>query len=101
MKFWVELWPFVNGGSYWMIIITFFVYFIIFSVFFYGPEFRKKERLQVSKLLVVPALLAIVMVLLTVIKVYFIYKFLVLLFLFMTFLLSYWQWGEQIRYWWK
>jgi len=80
---------------------TFIVYFIIFLIVFSGPKFRKKEKLQVSKLFVIPALLAGVMVLLTIIKVYFIYKLLVLLFVLVTVLLSYRQWGKQIRRLWK
>jgi len=84
-----------------MIMVTFVVYFIIFILIFSGPKFRKRENLQVSKLIVIPALLAIGMVLLTVIKVYFIYKIMILIFGLVTTWLSYWQWGEQIRQWWK
>lgn len=80
---------------------TFIVYFIIFTVLFSGPKFRKKEKSQAYKLFTIPTLLAGLMVLLTVIKVYFFYKILVLIFVLVTVLLSYWQWGEPIRRWWK
>ena len=78
---------------------TFIVYFIIFAVLFSGPKFRKQEKSQVFKLFTIPTLLAGIMVLLTVIKVYFLYKILVLIFVLVTVLLSYWQWGKQIRRW--
>ena len=84
-----------------MIIGSFMVYFIIFIIFFSGSKLREKEKSKVSRLFVIPACLAFLMVLLTVIKVYFIYKLLVLLFLCGTVLLSYWQWGDLIRRWWK
>ncbi|TGE32395.1 hypothetical protein [Desulfosporosinus sp. Sb-LF] len=85
-----------------MIMETFIVYFILFIVTFSYPGFRNKEKPNtLLKLLAVPALLGVIMVLLTVIKVYFVYKFLVLLFILGTFLLSYWQLGDQIRRWWK
>ena len=84
-----------------MILVTFLVYFIIFMLIFSGPKFGKRENLQASKLIVIPALLAIGMVLLTVIKVFFIYKIMILIVGLVTTWLSYWQWGEQIRQWWK
>lgn len=84
-----------------MIIVTFVVYFVVFILFFSGSKFGKKENLQVSKLIVIPAFLAIAMAFLTVIKVFFIYKIILLIFVLVTTLLSYWQWGEQIRRWWK
>ena len=85
-----------------MIIGTFIFYFILFIVTFSYPGFRNKEKsTSVFKFLVIPALLGIGMVFLTVIKVYFVYKILALLFVLVTFLLSYWQWGKQIRRWWR
>ncbi|HEY8908972.1 MAG TPA: hypothetical protein VIM51_01650 [Desulfosporosinus sp.] len=84
-----------------MIIVSFIVYFAIFIVLLSGPELRKKDQLRLKKLVAVPALLAIVMVLLTIIKVYFIYKLLILIFVLVTTLLSYWQWGKKLRHWWK
>jgi hypothetical protein len=92
---------FANGGSYRMIIGTFTVYFIVFTVLFSGAKLRKKEKSKFSRLFAIPAFLAFLMALLTVIKVYFIYKLVVLLFVLVTVLLSYWQWGDLIRRWWK
>ena len=85
-----------------MIIGTFVFYFILFIIFFSYPNFNKKERPNsYLKLLSIPAILGLVMVFLTVIKVYFVYKILALLFVVVMFLLTYWQWGAQIRRLWK
>lgn len=85
-----------------MIIGTFLFYFILFAVIFSYPGFRdKKNPSSIFKLLTIPALLGLGMVFLTVIKVYFVYKILAALVVLVTFVLSYWQWGEQIRKWWK
>lgn len=85
-----------------MIFRTFIVYFILFTVIFSYPRLRnKRNSSSLVKFFSIPALLGIGMVFLTVMKVYFVYKFMVLVFVLVTFLLSYWQWGEQIRGWWK
>lgn len=85
-----------------MIIGTFVFYFVLFAIVFSYPGFRDKENSSSRfKLLIIPALLGLGMVFLTVIKVYFIYKILALLIVLVTFVLSYWQWGEQIRRWWQ
>lgn len=85
-----------------MIIGTFIFYFILFMVVFSYPRFNKAEKSSsLVKLLTIPALLGLVMVFLTVIKVYFVYKILALLFVGVMSLLTYWQWGNQIRRFWK
>ena len=85
-----------------MIFRTFIVYFILFTVIFSYPCLRNnRNSSSLVKFFLIPALLGIGMVFLTVMKVYFVYKFMVLVFVLVTFLLSYWQWGEQIRGWWK
>lgn len=85
-----------------MIFGTFIVYFLLFIVIFSYPGLKnKKKSSSLLKFFSIPAFLGLLMVFLTVIKVYFIYKFLVLLFVLITLLLSYWQWGEQLRRWWK
>lgn len=85
-----------------MIIGTFIFYFILFTVVFSYPGFRNKENSSsIFKLLMIPAFLGLGMVFLTVIKVYFVYKILAILLVLVTFVLSYWQWGQQIRRWWK
>ncbi len=92
---------FTNGGTY-MIIGTFIFYFILFLVIFSYPGFRNKENSTSKyKLLIMPALLGLGMVFLTVVKVYFIYKILALIVILVTFVLSYWQWGAQIRKLWR
>lgn len=85
-----------------MIIGTFIFYFALFIIVFSYPGFRdKKNSSSIFKLLTIPALLGLGMVFLTVIKVFFIYKILALIVVLLTFLLSYWQWGDRIRGWWR
>jgi len=81
-----------------MIIGTFIFYFILFVIIFSYPGFKSKENsTSIFKLLAIPTLLGLGMVFLTIIKVYFVYKILALLVVLVTFVLSYWQWGAQIR----
>lgn len=85
-----------------MIIGTFIFYFILFIVCFSLPGSRGEGKSHsVVKFLAVPALFAVVMAFMSVIKVYFVYKLLGLVFVFVTGLLSYWQWGQQFRRWWN
>ena len=84
-----------------MIMGTFLFYFILFIVFFSLPGLRNKKSKTPFKFLAIPALLGLGMAFLSVIKVYFIYKLLGLVFVLVTGLLSYWQWGQQIRRWWN
>jgi hypothetical protein len=85
-----------------MIIGTFIFYFVLFLVVFSFPGLRRmKKSNTLFKFLAIPALFGVGMVFLSVIRVYFIYKLLVLVFVLVTGILSYWQWGEQIRRWWN
>jgi len=85
-----------------MIIESFIVYFLLFIVFFSFPGLKNKEKPKsLLKFFSIPALLGVGMVLLTLIKVYFVYKFLVLLIVLVTFLITYWQWRDKLRRWWK
>ncbi|HZK85688.1 MAG TPA: hypothetical protein VFC58_13695 [Desulfosporosinus sp.] len=85
-----------------MIIGAFIFYFVLFIVVFSIPGRRNKEKSNtIVKFLAIPALFGVVMVFLSVIKVYFIYKLLGLVFIMVTGLLSYWQWGQKIRCWWN
>ena len=84
-----------------MIIGMFVFYFVLFIVVFSVPGSRNTEKSnKLFKFFAIPALFGVVMVFLSVIKVYFIYKLLALVFVVVTGLLSYWQWGEQLRRWW-
>ena len=84
-----------------MIIGMFIFYFVLFIVIFSVPGSRNtKKSNNLFKFFAIPALFGVVMVFLSVIKVYFIYKLLALVFVVVTGLLTYWQWGEQIRCWW-
>ncbi|WP_407308755.1 hypothetical protein [Desulfosporosinus sp. SB140] len=85
-----------------MILGTFIVYVLIFGLIISYPGLASKDRSSsVVKLLAAPVLLGAVLSFLTVIRIYFIYKFFILLFIAVTFLLSYWQWGSKIRRWWR
>jgi len=85
-----------------MIIGTFIFYFIVFIVVFSLPGSRNlKKSNSLFKYLLIPALFGLGMVFLSVIKVYFVYKLLALVFVIVTGLLTYWQWGKQIRCWWN
>lgn len=85
-----------------MIIGTFIFYFVLFIVVFSFPGLRNKEKSNtLFKFLAIPAFFGVGMVFLSVIKVYFVYKLLVIVFVLVTGLLSYWQWGGQIRRRWK
>ena len=83
-------------------LLEFVFYFIVFILIFSYPRLKNKDKpTSFYKLLAIPALLGAVMVLLTAIKVYFLYKLFMLIFLIITFLLTYWQFGNRIRQWWK
>ncbi|HVJ48710.1 hypothetical protein [Desulfitobacterium sp.] len=84
-----------------MIIGAFLVYFLLFVFIFTSPEKLKRKDKRMKHLFFIPAIIALVMTSLTVLKVYFIYKILILLFTGFTLLLSYWQWGAQIKRWWE
>ena len=85
-----------------MIIGTFLFYFILFMVVFSFPNLRNiGKSTSLFKFLAIPALFGVGMVFLSVIKVYFVYKLLALVFVLVTGLLSYWQWGRQIQRWWN
>lgn len=85
-----------------MIIERFLVYFVLFTIVFTYPALKNKDKSgTVLKLLAIPATLGIIVTLFSIIKVYFIYKLLILLFGFVTFLLTYWQWGVRFRRWWR
>ncbi len=85
-----------------MIIGTFIFYFVLFIVVFSIPGIRNSEKSNtIVKFLAIPAIFGIGMAFLSVVKVYFVYKLLAIVFVLVTGLLSYWQWGEQIRRWWN
>lgn len=84
-----------------MITGVFLFYFLLLIFLFSSPEKWRKQDRRLKRLFLIPAIIALVMTLLSVIKVYFIYKIFILLFAAFTCLLSYWQWGEQLRQWWK
>ncbi|SHN82605.1 hypothetical protein [Desulfitobacterium chlororespirans] len=82
-----------------MIIGTFLFYFILFLFVFSSPEKFKQRDKRWTKILVLPAVFAMLLAFLTVIKVFFIYKIILIIILGLTSLMTYWQYGEQIRRW--
>jgi hypothetical protein len=59
----------------------------------------KGQNRNFKRILVLPAVVALILAALTLLKVYFIYKIILVLFGGFTLLLSYWQWGDKIRRW--
>jgi len=85
-----------------MLFATFIAYFVLFIVIFAFPGMKNRQKSNLRfKFFLIPALLGLGMVFLTAIKMFFVYKFLMLVFVLVTMLLSYWQWGDQIRHWWR
>ncbi|ACL20999.1 hypothetical protein DesLBE_0374 [Desulfitobacterium sp. LBE] len=82
-----------------MIIGTFLFYFILFLFVFSSPEKLKQRDKRWTKILVLPAVFALILAFLTVIKVFFIYKIILIIVLGLTTLLTYWQYGERIKHW--
>lgn len=84
-----------------MIIGVFLFYFLLFIFVFSSPEKWKQKDRRVKRLFIFPALIALLLTLLTVIKVFFIYKIFILIFAGFTLLLGYWQWGASFKRWWN
>ena len=85
-----------------MLVATFLFYLVLFIFLFSRPGRRNPNKGNgLIPVLVLPLLLAALMVVFTVIKVYFVYKLFMLLFLAVLSLLTYWQWGAQIRRWFR
>lgn len=81
-----------------MLIGTFLFYFILFVFIFSSPKLRNRFKSKgLLIIFVVPAILGLIMAFLTVLKVYFIYKLLALLFAGATFYLTYLEWGNRFK----
>lgn len=81
-----------------MSITTFLFYFIVFIFVFSSPSLHKRFKGRGLLLVVgIPAVLALVMMVLTIIKVYVIYKLWILVFAGVTVYLSYLEWGRAGR----
>lgn len=76
----------------------FIFYFCLFAVFFLFSR-KQGEKFNYKIILIIPAVLAFLLFLLSVVKIYFIYKLAILLAMIGLSLLTYWQWGKQIRRW--
>ncbi|AGA69496.1 hypothetical protein Desdi_2052 [Desulfitobacterium dichloroeliminans LMG P-21439] len=82
-----------------LIIGTFLFYFFLFLFVFSSPEKLKNRDKRWTKILVLPAIFALLLSVLTVIKVFFIYKILLIIVAGITMLLTYWQYGKEIKQW--
>ena len=82
-----------------LIIGTFLFYFVLFLFVFSSPEKLKQRDKRWTKILVLPAIFALILAMLTVIKVFFIYKIILIIIIGITMLFTYWQYGEQIKRW--
>lgn len=79
--------------------IGIFVFYFVIFVFLFLTSRKKGEKFNYKKILIIPAILALLIFLLSVIKIYFIYKIFLILGAAVLFLLTYWQWGELIKKW--
>jgi len=79
-----------------MVLKTFVLYFFMFLVIY---TFGKRDSLTLKKLFIFPGIFALIMVFLTVVKIFFLYKLFLLLILGFITLLTYLQWGQRIRRW--
>lgn len=84
-----------------MLIGVFLFYFLLFIFIFSSPEKWKHKDKRLIRLFIFPAIIALLLTLLTVLKVFFIYKIFILLFAGFTLLLGYWQWSDQLKRWWN
>ena len=82
-----------------MIIGTFLFYFVLLVFVFTSPGKLKQKETNLKKVLVLPAFFAIILAFLTVVKVFIIYKIIIVLVLGFTGFLTYWQYGERIKRW--
>lgn len=83
-----------------MFVWIFLFYFSLFLLIFAGSkqDFKNKKG-KIIKMLVLPAILGLIIAFLFVLKFYIIYKIVVLLFLIVTSVLSYWHFGDSVRRW--
>ena len=76
----------------------FIFYFFLFLIFFVFSR-KKGEKINYKVIFVIPALLAFFIFVLSVVKIYFMYKILLILIGIGLFVLTYWHWGASIRKW--
>lgn len=80
--------------SFWV----FFIYFGIFVIIFWLNRSKEEgKKINFRKLFIIPAILAFFVFLLSVVKIFILYKILLIIIAVVVFLLTYWQWGAQIR----
>jgi len=75
-------------------------YFIVFMLFFLFSK-RKGDKINYKTIFFIPAGLALLIFVLSVVKIYFIYKIILLIIAIVMGYLSYWQWGNSIRNWFR
>ena len=79
-------------------IVAFVIYFIIFILVFSTPKMKdKNSRQRAFYLFGLPLALAVIFAILSVVKIYFIYKIFILLIVIGMGLLTFWQFGGKLR----
>lgn len=79
-----------------MIFKVFAFYFALIILIFPWSKLRQKnKRINILPFIIIPGLFGLIMAMLTIIKVYFIYKIFLLFFFAITLFLSYRQWGSM------
>ncbi|NLI93667.1 MAG: hypothetical protein GX434_16190 [Peptococcaceae bacterium] len=78
----------------------FVFYFGIFVILFLSGR-KKGEKTNLKFVFIIPAVLALLIFFLSVVKIYFIYKIFLILITGVLFLMTYWHYGETIRKWFR
>lgn len=77
---------------------VFLIYFGIFVLIFWLNRSKEEgKRINYKKMFIIPAILAFFVFLLSVVKIFIIYKILLIIIALIVFILTYWQWGDRIR----
>lgn len=79
--------------------IGLFVFYFVLFVFFFVISRKKEEPFNYKVILIIPTVLAFFVFILSVVKIYFIYKIILVLIGVGLFILTYWHWGASIRKW--
>ncbi len=82
-----------------MIIGSFLFYFVLCLFVFSSPKKLRNREKGWAKIFVLPGIFALLLAMLTVIKVFFIYKIILIIFVGITTLFTYWQYGARIKNW--
>lgn len=76
----------------------FLFYFVILLLFFVSSR-NKQKPINLKRLIILPAFFALILAMLSVIKIYIIYKIFLIIIGVALMLLTYWQWKDKINKW--